>query len=178
MVANFSGTDPKTNAQYIIDNAYITRYYDLGLVSWGNRGVNWKAFLDLYNTFKFSQIRWSCQNSDGSKAVDIATALTEKGLSVVKRFFEDTAADTCGSFYRLPADKSTVSQNCGEWNKGIWFSIFKVNEDRRLYYAPFFIPSGKPVPFHAYVIANDYYSCDELQIKDGRPGSWWRVYIR
>ena len=177
MVANLSGTDPKTNAQFKIDDAYITRYYDLGLVSWGNKGLNWKAFLDLYNTFKFSQIRWSCRNGDGSKAVDIATAFTDKGLNVVKRFFEDTPADTCGSFYRLPADKSTLSQNCGEWNKGIWFSTKKVNDDRRLY-SPFYIPGGRSVPFSAYGFSEDYYACDESRLIDGKPGSWWRVYVR
>ena len=178
MVANFSGTDPITNGQYKLSDSYIGLRTDLGLVSWGNRGMKWKAFWDLYHTFYFSQIRWACQNADGSKSIDIATALTDKGQAVVQRFFKDTPADTCGSFYRLPADKSTLTQNCHQWAEGMWFKPKRVEDDQRLYYNPFYTPSSSTVAFLGYAFSEEYYACDERKSTEGTKGSWWRVYVR
>ena len=179
MVANFGGRHPETNTAYKIENSYIEKYNDLGLVSSGHRGVNWKAFSDLYQLFQFSQIRWSCQNADGSKSVDIATALTEKGLAVVKRFFDDTPADSCGSFYRLPADKAVLSQSCSHWSSQSWLqTAANVGDDKRLYFSPFYTITASPVGYLAYTFEDEFYSCDGPRFNEAEPGSWWRVYVR
>ena len=180
LVGNFSGLHPKTNSKYKIEDAYITRYYDLGAVITGYRGVNWKAFWDLYHIFKFTQIRWSCQNADGSKSVDITTAFTDKGQAVVKRFFQDTPAEACGSFYPLPADKSSLSKLCSHWKDGTLFAAgLQTKDDARLYYAPFYIPPGSSVGFYSFGFRGDnYYACDEPASTNVEKGAFWKIYVR
>ena len=178
LVANYSGTDPESGNSYGITQAYIGTFGDLGHVIRGNRGVNNPVFKLLHQIFQFSQIRWYCRHGSGTKFIDITTSLNDKGLAVVKGFFEDTpTTGPCGSFYRLPEDNSQLTQTCQRWHGGKWFSMRSVGDDDRLYHVPFFIGSE----FDWIFESPNAMGCDSTMSKSSQEveaKGVWKVYVR
>ena len=68
----------------------------------------------------FHQIHFYCYKKSVGRVVSIVTKNNTAGQQVVRFFTDDAFAHTnlpaaCGSFYRLPEDKSVLGSNCLNW---------------------------------------------------------------
>ena len=78
------------------------------------------ALQDLGSKMSFNQLRFFCRKKIPGRVFDIATNKTNSlGQEVVKYFTAqtDTLPKSCGSYYRLPDDNSTLASQCSQWGR-------------------------------------------------------------
>ncbi|XP_028406449.1 uncharacterized protein LOC114528938 [Dendronephthya gigantea] len=76
------------------------------------------ALHDLASNMSFNQLRFFCRKKTVGRVFDIATNKTNNlGQEVIKYFTAqtNTLPKSCGSYYRLPDDNSTMASQCAQW---------------------------------------------------------------
>ena len=80
--------------------------------------VSTLALGDLESKMSFNQLRFFCHKKIPGRVFDIATNKTDSlGEQVIKYFTAKTnnLPKSCGSYYRLPNDNSTLASQCSKW---------------------------------------------------------------
>jgi len=125
----------------------------------------------LAESVKARQLRFSCT---GSRTVDFATSMNEKGAKAFNYFIdaeELTRPLACGSFNRMPNDNSNIATKCDRWRDARWSRSGSQSLEYNIYYYNAYVPHKN------HMIGNQL--CDDNfgQIVFDVPKEW-AYYIR
>ncbi|XP_028417282.1 uncharacterized protein LOC114541680 [Dendronephthya gigantea] len=142
------------------------------------------ALRDLASNMPFNQLRFFCRKKIPGRIFHIATNKSNSlGQEVVKYFTAqtNTPPKSCGSYYRLPDDNSTMASQCSRWGveSGI-FEVGKWNHDgvpvkERLIDLSVFIVH-KAHWFNKQLSDRDW-ECDDLREPISQ-NDFWKIFVR
>ena len=142
----------------------------------------------LGTKMSFEQLRFFCHKKIPGRTFDIATTTNRSGNQVVQYFTAQTniLPESCGSYYRLSDDNSTLAGQCARWGRqssnnfvGKWHSDGGglSPENRLLDHAAFV--SGD---VHWFVQQpNGRWECDDFKSNAGyrvSSGDFWKIFVR
>ena len=145
------------------------------------------ALRDLRSKMSFNQLRFFCRKKIPGRVFDIATnRTTSLGELVIKYFTAQTNTfpKSCGSYYRLPNDNSTLAGQCSQWGReskkyfvGQWHHDGFSVESRLFNHAAFV--GGKA---HWLIgQSNGRWECDDFEKTSGYTISrndFWKIFVR
>ncbi|XP_028406450.1 uncharacterized protein LOC114528940 [Dendronephthya gigantea] len=145
------------------------------------------ALRDLGSKMSFNQLRFFCRKKIPGRIFDIATNKSNSlGQEVIKYFTAQTNTfpKSCGSYYRLPDDNSTLASQCSRWGYyqskyfvGLWHHAGGTIKNRLFNHAAFI--GGK---VHWLVQqANGRWECDDFISSSGyakSPNDFWKIFVR
>ena len=140
----------------------------------------------LGTKMSFEQLRFFCHKKIPGRTFDIATTTNSSGNQVVQYFTAQTndLPESCGSYYRLSDDNSTLAGQCARWGYqskkefvGKWHSDLS-SENRLLDHAAFV--NGEA---HWNVEqSNGRWECDDFAINNEgytvSSGDFWKIFVR
>ena len=136
----------------------------------------------------FEQLRFFCHKKIPGRTFDIATTTNSSGYQVVQYFTAQTndLPESCGSYYRLSDDNSTLAGQCARWGYqsstkfvGKWHYDAgpASSENRLLDHAAFVAGEG-----HWLVQqSNGRWECDDYKDNAGytvSSGDFWKIFVR
>ena len=143
----------------------------------------------LGTKMSFEQLRFFCHKKIPGRTFDIATTTNRSGRNQVVQYFTaqtNILPESCGSYYRLSDDNSTLAGQCARWGRqlskdfvGKWHSDEgpSSSENRLLDHAAFV--SGD---VHWFVQqSNGRWECDDYVNKAGyrvSSGDFWKIFVR
>ena len=140
----------------------------------------------LGTKLSFKQLRFFCHKKIPGRAFDVATATNSSGEHVVQYFTAqtDNLPDSCGSYYPLSDDNSTLASQCARW--GYQLSKFFVGK-----WSYEGIPTADRLLNHLALVqstahwvvhqsngrweCDDYHSTKEYAVSSG---DFWKVFVR
>ena len=139
----------------------------------------------LRTKMSFEQLRFFCHKKIPGRTFDIATTTNSSGNQVVQYFTAQTndLPESCGSYYRLSDDNSTLAGQCARWGYqskkefvGKWHSD-ESSDNRLLDHAAFV--HGE---IHWLVQkSNGRWECDDFNGNAGytvSSGDFWKIFVR
>ena len=140
----------------------------------------------LGTKLSFKQLRFFCHKKIPGRTFDVATATNSSGDHVVQYFTAqtDTFPDSCGSYYPLSDDNSTLAGQCARWGYqsttpfvGKWHLEGRPTADRLLNNPAFIFLE----PHWFVEQSNGRWECDDF-ISTGEyavsSGDFWKVFVR
>ena len=143
----------------------------------------------LGTEMSFEQLRFFCHKKIPGRTFDIATTTNSSGNQVVQYFTAQTndLPESCGSYYRLSDDNSTLAGQCARWGYqnrkkfvGKWHSDGgpASSENRLLDHAAFV--DGEV--FWLVEQSNGRWECDDFAINNEgytvSSGDFWKIFVR
>ena len=143
----------------------------------------------LGTKMSFEQLRFFCHKKIPGRTFDIATRTNSSGNQVVQYFTAQTndLPESCGSYYRLSHDNSTLAGQCARWGYqsgnnfvGKWNSDYDQSspENRLLDHAAFVASEG-----HWHVEqSKGRWECDDYRVENEgytvSSGDFWKIFVR
>ncbi|XP_078384063.1 uncharacterized protein LOC144666514 [Oculina patagonica] len=135
------------------------------------------GFNQLKRDMGFTQIRFYCFKKKRGKVFHIMTNKDVKGTNAVKFFTNsDTMRQACGSFTRLPDDRSTLANKCSDWGwkpTNRWGHPSYLN-DKRLYTRPILWAFERYFSFSGSKLSCD----DNTNDLAMSIGDIWQIFVR
>ena len=143
----------------------------------------------LRTKMSFEQLRFFCHKKIPGRTFDIATTTNSSGNQVVQYFTaqKKDLPESCGSYYRLSDDNSTLAGQCARWGYqngkkfvGKWHSdgAPKPSKNRLLDHAAFV--DGE-VSWHVEQ-SNGRWECDDYGVNNKEytvsSGDFWKIFVR
>ena len=140
----------------------------------------------LGTKLSFKQLRFFCHKKIPGRTFDIATTTNSSGNHVVQYFTAqtDTNPESCGSYYRLYDDNSTLAGECARWGRrlskyyvGIWHNDVRPINDRLLNHAAYI---GYKAHWHVEQ-SSGRWECDDFAGTTGyavSSGDFWKIFVR
>ena len=143
----------------------------------------------LRTKMSFEQLRFFCHKKIPGRTFDIATTTNSSGNQVVQYFTaqKKDLPESCGSYYRLSDDNSTLAGQCARWGYqskkkfvGKWHSDggLTSSENRLLDHAAFV--SGEVFWFVQQ--SNGRWECDDYGVHNEgytvSSGDFWKIFVR
>ena len=145
------------------------------------------ALYVLSTQLSFDQLRFFCHKKIPGRTFDIATATNSSGKHVIQYFTAQTDAfpDSCGSYYRLSDDNSTISRQCARWGRqyskffvGKWHFEGQPTANRLLDHTAFIAAVGHWIVQQSSTgrwECDDYAGSAEYAVSSG---DFWKIFVR
>ena len=145
-------------------NSVLQEKEDLEKIKEGNWRTPLETMKSLVAMEGYTQVRFYCHKPSVGRTIDIATTNDSKVLDFFLQSKDNV--DSCGSYYRLPADNSYVSKDCSSWKGGKWYPAF--------YNVPFYIYAA-----NYFAINHDgRWECDDYDPQKSSTDGSWVYYVR
>ena len=133
----------------------------------------------LREKLSFTQLRFFCHKKITGRIFDIATTTNSSGENVIKYFTAqtDNRPQSCGSYYPLSDDNSTLAGQCTQWGgeSGQWGPQTRSVSTNNLMDHVAFVDSKA----HWIVYTKDKrWDCDDYKIGTVSSGDFWKIFVR
>ena len=140
-------------------------------------GMKSSALKVLRNVTGYKQFRFKCKKNNGNNMIHIKTKEDSNGYNVVESLTISSSNSiftipSCGTYERLPDDKSELGYHCGDWSWTNAHGKEKVLLDHLMYIAS---------TVHWNIgHAQNRYECDDFVRNQPyiSTGDAWEVYVR
>ena len=169
-----------------IDWSLTSDYRQIKEYKTNKLALSTKGLRTLGTKLSFKQLRFFCHKKTPGRTFDIATTTNSSGNHVVQYFTAqtDNFPESCGSYYRLSDDNSTLAGQCARWGRessnyyvGKWHASGYPADDRLLNHVAFVY-----VEAHWLVEkSNGRWECDDYQNAKGykvSSGDFWKIFVR
>ena len=166
-----------------MDWSLTTNYRQIEEYKMNKLALSTLALRDLGKQLSFTQLRFFCHKKVPGRIFDIATSTNSSGKQVVQYFTAqtNTLPESCGSYYRLDDDNSTIARKCAEWgyksskyNVGKWHHDDMPVTDRLFNHVAF-------VAYKAHWLvrqSNGRWECDDFSGTKVSSGDFWKIFVR
>ena len=134
----------------------------------------------LREKLSFKQLRFFCHKKIPGRTFDIATTTNSSGQNVTKYFTAETddRPKSCGSYYPLSDDNSTLAGQCAKWGKN---SAQWGPTSRSVSLMDHVAFVDSEVHWHVYKPDNRW-ECDDYKEKPKKykvsSGDFWKIFVR
>ena len=140
----------------------------------------------LGTKLSFKQLRFFCHKKIPGRTFDVATTTNSSGDHVVQYFTAQTnnLPDSCGSYYPLSDDNSTLADQCARWGDqhqnffiGKWGYEGTLTANRLLDHAACVVAEANWLVYQP----DGRWECDDWIFKAGytvSSGDFWKIFVR
>ena len=145
------------------------------------------ALRDLESKMSFNQLRCFCRKKIPGRVFDIASNKSNSlGQQVIKYFTAQTniLPKSCGSYYRLPDDNSTLAGQCSGWgHESKNFSVGKQSIDNSAVKDRLFNHAAFVVGIAHWLTGqfDERWEYDDCVLIPGytiSPNDFWKIFVR
>ena len=140
----------------------------------------------LREKLSFTQLRFFCHKRIPGRIFDIATTTNSSGENVIEYFTSQTLSNvrpqSCGSYYPLSDDNSTLAGQCTQWGgkSGQWGSKMRSDSKNNLMDHVAFIYSKAHWLVHK---GDNRWECDDFKEETNKlyevsSGDFWKIFVR
>ena len=133
----------------------------------------------LREKLSFTQLRFFCHKKITGRIFDIATTTNSSGENVIKYFTAQTddRPQSCGSYYPLSDDNSTLAGQCTQWGveSGQWGPETRSDRTNILMDHVAFVVSKALWVVHT---GHKRWECDDFNKETVSSGDFWKIFVR